>query len=80
MIENWIGLGFKLGDGTKLVCDQVRVLGFGWYAGIGLHLMNNSFWLSGSREDTSRLHKANAVMSLRILRKCFSVVICQLSL
>ena len=27
MIENWIRLGFKLGDKTKLVWDQVRVLG-----------------------------------------------------
>ena len=31
MTENRIGLGFKLDDGTKLVCDQVSVLGFGMH-------------------------------------------------
>ena len=59
---------FRLGDGTKVVCDQVRIVGFG--KRIGLHLRNKSFCLSGSREDTSRLHNANSVMSRRILREC----------
>ena len=77
-LEVLILLVFRLGDGTKVVCDQVRVVGFGMQDRITSK--KQIFCLSGSREETSRLHKANSVMSLRILRECFSVVICQLSL